>query len=156
MAIFVEMPDYPRAAALLEEAFAQAAQAEGGARARGAVAVMTATAAMRLDSPRAWEALAAAVASLNEDDEFTGDPVAFKLEAGEDFGPGVAEALDYALGQFDLEDLFDAAGQKSFDRAAAEARNLKGPAARARALVATARAELVRARLATGYLRPSR
>jgi hypothetical protein len=145
-----------RTAALLEEAFAQASQTEGGTFARDAAMMMLATTAMRLDSPRAWDALAQAVAALNEDEKFDGAPVRFKLETRTDFGPGVAEALDYALQQYDLEELFDAAAQKNFDRAVAEARNLKSPAARSRALIAAARAELVRARLIPGQLRPSR
>ncbi|MFL6334144.1 MAG: hypothetical protein ACJ754_12595 [Pyrinomonadaceae bacterium] len=145
-----------RSAALLEEAFAQASQTAGGTFARDATMMMLATTAARLDSPRAWDALAQAVAALNEDEKFDGAPVQFKLETRADFGPGVAEALDYALQQYDLEDLFDAAAQKNFDRAVVEARNLKSPAARSGALIAAARAELVKARLIPGQLRPSR
>jgi hypothetical protein len=145
-----------RAAALLEEAFAQAAQTEGGTFARDAALMMTATAAARLDSPRAWDALAAAVAALNEDEKFDGWDIQFKLETRTDFGPGVAEALDHALSQFDLQELFGAAAQKNFDRAVAEARNLKSAAARAHALVWSARAELVKAGRAVGYARPAR
>jgi hypothetical protein len=143
-----------RSALLLEEAFAQAAQTEAGTPARDAAVLLTASAAARLDSPRQWEALAAAVASLNEDEKFDGGPVRFTPETRADFGPGVAEALDYALGQYDLEELFDAAAQDDFDRAAAEGRRLKNAAARARALITAARAELVKAGHATGYLRP--
>ncbi|MBV8858687.1 MAG: hypothetical protein JOZ02_17270 [Acidobacteria bacterium] len=144
------------AAALLEEAFAQAAQTERGTFARDAAALLTASAAARLDSPRAWDALAAAVAALNEDEKFDGAPIQFGLETRTEFGPGVADALDYALGQFDLEELFDAAAQKNFDRATAEARNLKSPAARAQALIWAARAELVKAERAPAYARPVR
>lgn len=143
-------------AALLEEALAQAAQTEGGTFARDAAVLLTASAAARLDSPRAWDVLAGAVAALNEDEKFTGDPIQFKLETRTDFGPGVAEALDYALQQCDLEELFDAAAQKNFDRAVAEARNLKSPTARARALIAAARAELVKAGRAHAQARPVR
>jgi hypothetical protein len=145
-----------RAAALLEEAFAQAAQTEGGTFARDAALMMTAATAARLDSPRAWDALAAAVAALNEDEKFDGGAVQFRLETRTDFGPGVAEALDYALGQFDLQELFDAAVQKNFDRAVAEARNLRRPAARSQALIWAARAELVKARGAFAHARPAR
>lgn len=145
-----------RSAALLEEAFAQAAQTEGGAFARGAALLMTATAAARLDSPRAWDALAAAVAALNEDEQFDGGAFQFKLETRTDFGPGVAEALDYAFGQFDIQELFGAAAHKNFDRAVSEARNLKSAAARAQALVWAARAELVKTGRAVGYARPVR
>jgi hypothetical protein len=145
-----------RAAGLLEEAFAEAAQTEGGTFARDASLMMTATAAARLDSPRAWDALAAAVAALNEDEKFDGGAIQFKLETRTDFGPGVAEALDYALGQFDIQELFGAAAQRDFDRAVAEARNLKSAAARAQALIWAARAELVKAGRAVGYARPVR
>ncbi|MBV9928337.1 MAG: hypothetical protein JOZ96_25200 [Acidobacteria bacterium] len=145
-----------RTAALLEEAFAQAAQTERATYAREGAALMTATVAMRLDSLRAWDALAAAVAALNEDEKFEGALARFTPEAREEVGPGVAEALEYALGQFDLEELFDAAAQKNFDRAVAEARNLKSQAARSRALITAARAELVKSGNAYGQLRPSR
>ncbi|HEX8147924.1 MAG TPA: hypothetical protein VF591_12155 [Pyrinomonadaceae bacterium] len=143
-----------RTAALLEEAFAQAAQTEGGTFARDAASMMLAASAARLDSPRAWDALAAAVAALNEDEKFTGDPIRFGLETRTDFGPGVAEALDYALQQFDLEEVFGAAAQKNFDRAVAEARNLKSATARARALIAASRAEMVKAGRAPAWVRP--
>lgn len=142
-----------RSATLLDEAFALAAQIEGGTFARNAASLMTAATATRLDSPRAWEALAQAVAALNEDEQFAGDPIRFDLETRVKFGPGVTEALDYALQQFDLEEVFGAAAQKNFARAVAEARTLKSTAARARALIAAARAELVKAGRAPAYLR---
>jgi hypothetical protein len=145
-----------RASALLEEAFGQASQAEAGTYARGAALMMAATVAARLDSPRVWESLAAAVAALNQDEEFTGEPIWFNTETRADYGRGGAEALNEALGEFDVGGMFDAAARKDFDRAAAEARNLKSVGARSRALVAAARAGLELAGLVRAQTRPGR
>jgi hypothetical protein len=131
---------------LLQEAADQTAQAPAGSSPRDAAAMMTATTAARLNSPRLWEALASAVAALNEDEEFDGAPIWFNLETRVRFAPGEAEALDRALRPFTVDALFDVAALRDFERASAEARNLKSPAARSRALVAAARAALARGR----------
>jgi hypothetical protein len=146
-----------RAALLLQEAFDHAAQTEAGSHARGAVLMMLATVAARLESPRAAEALAAAVAALNEDEEFTGDTIYFNLEkGGNGYGPGGTDALNLALQEFDVRELFSAATYADFGRAVAAARALKAPLARALALVAAARTELEKGRHIAGELRPSR
>ena len=133
-----------RAEALLQDAFNHASQVEAGGSARGAAAMMLATTAARVQSPRAFEAAAAAVAALNEDEEFDGDLIWFNLDARVQFRPGEAGALNQALQPFDLAAMFAAAARLDFTRAVAEARNLKSPPARARALVAAARSELLR------------
>lgn len=145
-----------RAGALLEEAFAQASQADAGTFARGAALLMTATVAARLESPRAWEALASAVAALNQDDEFGGEPFRFDTEARANYRPGEAGALEEALAQFDVREAFEAAARRNFDRAAAEARNLKSAFARSRALVAAAWIELEKGGRVPAQLRPGR
>jgi hypothetical protein len=101
-----------------------------------------ATVAARSGSPRAWEALTAAVAALNEDEQFDGDLFWFNLEQRVEFAPGEADALNEAFRPFSVIDLFDAAARRDFDRAVAEARNLKSVGARSRALVAAAVAAL--------------
>lgn len=133
-----------RAEALLQDAFNHASQVEAGGSARGAASMMLATVAARVRSPRAFEAAAAAVAALNEDEEFDGDLIWFNLDARGKFRPGEADALNRALQPFDLAAMFAAAARIDFKRAVAEARNLKSPPARARALVAAARVELLR------------
>ncbi|MET0621518.1 MAG: hypothetical protein ABW250_00925 [Pyrinomonadaceae bacterium] len=145
-----------RAGALLEEAFAQASQADAGTFARDAALVMTATVAARLESPRAWEMLTAAVAALNQDEEFKGEPFRFDTEARAAYKPGEAGALAEALAQFDVREAFEAASRRNFDRAAAEARNLKNAFARSRALVAAAWIELEKAGRVPAQLRPGR
>lgn len=145
-----------RAASLLEEAFGQASQEEAGTFARGAALLMTATVAARLDSPRTREVLAAAVAALNQDEEFKGEPFRFDTEARANYKPGEAGALEEALAQFDVRETFEAASRRNFDRAAAEARNLKSAFARARALVAAAWIELEKAGRVPAQLRPGR
>ncbi|HEX8558321.1 MAG TPA: hypothetical protein VF668_09475 [Pyrinomonadaceae bacterium] len=144
------------AAALLGEAFGQASQAEAPTYARDAALLLTATYAARLEWPRAWEALAAAVAALNQDEEFDGEPLHFDAEERADYGRGVAGALGEALRHFDLAGAFDAAARRDFDRAVAEARNLKSAPARALALVAAARVGLEKAGRAPAQLRPGR
>jgi len=104
----------------------------------------TATVAARSGSPRAWEALAATVAALNEDELFDGDFIQFNLEQRVKFAPGEADALNEAFQSFSIADLFEAAARRDFGRAVAEARNLKSVPARARALVAAALAALER------------
>jgi hypothetical protein len=145
-----------RAEILLGEAFAQAAQAQAGTSVRAAAAMLTATVASRIASPRAWEALAAAVASLNEDEQFDGEPIWFNMETRVNFSRGEAEALNEALQPCTVDALFDAAALRDFNRAAAEARRLKSPSARSRALIAAARAELAKAGRAPTQSRPAR
>lgn len=144
------------AGALLEEAFAQASQADAGTFARDAALLMTATVASRLESPRAWEMLAAAVAALNQDEEFRGASFRFDTEARANYRPGEAGALEEALAQFDVTEAFEAAARRNFDRTAAEARNLKHAFARSRALVAAAWIELEKAGRVPAQLRPGR
>lgn len=143
-----------RAAELLEEAFGQASQAEAGSYARDAALMMTVSAAARLESPRAWDALSAAVAVLNEDDRFDGGTIWFNQETRARLGPGEAGALNTALQEFDLRETFEEAARQNFERAAAAARDLKNSSARALALVAAARAELEKGGHVTGEVRP--
>jgi hypothetical protein len=143
-----------RAEALFEESFGHASQADAGTFARGAALLMAATVAARLESPRAWEVLASAVAALNQDEQFRGEPFRFDAEARAAYRPGEAGALDEALAQFDVREAFEAAARRDFDRAAAEARNLKSAFARSRALVAAARVELEKAGRAPAQTRP--
>jgi hypothetical protein len=131
-----------RAAALLEEAFGYVRQTENGTAQRDASALMTATVAARLDSPRAWEALAAAVAALNEDEEFSGDAVRFDLGSHAALSSEEQEALNEVFEPFTIDELFDAAARRNLERAVAEAHALKNELSRARALVASARAAL--------------
>ena len=131
-----------RAEALLGEALSYASQTEPGTSPRDAAAMAAATVAARAGSPRAWEALTAAVVALNEDEEFDGDIIWFNLEQRVAFAHGEADALNEAFRPFNVTDMFDAAARSGFDRAIAEARNLKSVSARARALVAAARAAL--------------
>jgi hypothetical protein len=145
-----------RAELLLGEAFAQATQAEAGTFARDAALLMTATVASRLESPRAWEMLASTVAALNQDEEFRGGYFRFDTEARASYKPGEAGALEEALAQFDVTEAFEAAARRNFDRAAAEARNLKSAFARSRALVAAAWIELEKAGRVPAQLRPGR
>ncbi len=145
-----------RAESLLGEAFAQASQADAGTFARDAALLMTATTASRLESPRAWEMLASTVAALNQDEEFGGGYFRFDTEARANYKPGEAGALEEALAQFDVTEAFEAAARRNFDRAAAEARNLKSAFARSRALVAAAWIELEKAGRVPAQLRPGR
>jgi hypothetical protein len=131
-----------RAAALLEEALDSASQAEAGNSLRDAAALAAATVAARIDSPRAWPALAAAVAALNEDEEFDGGRIWFNLEERVQLVPGEADALDEAFRPFDVGGMFAEAARRNFERTVAEARNLKSVSARSRALVAAARVAL--------------
>ena len=131
-----------RAAALLEEALDQAAQADAGNSLRDAAWLAAATAAARVGSPRLWYALAGAVASFNEDEQFEGGRIWFNLEERVSFSHGEAGALDEAFRPYDVGVMFEAAARRDFERAAAEARNLRSQGARARALVAAARATL--------------
>ena len=130
-----------RAAALLDEAIGHAQQAESGTGLRTAAALMVATTAARLDSPRAWETLAGAVAAVNEDKEFSDSVVQFAFD-GVKYFPGERETLREVFEPFGLEDLFAEAAAKDFGRAAAEARMLKHQAPRAYARLAAARAVL--------------
>ena len=143
-----------RAAALLEEAFGQASQTEAGTYARDAAMMMVASMEARLESPRAWETLSAAVAALNEDDRFNGDTIWFNQETRARLGPGEAGALSEALWPYDLRETFEAAARQNFDRAVAAARDLKNASARASALVIAAEAELVKSGYLTGGIRP--
>ncbi|HEX6182302.1 MAG TPA: hypothetical protein VFZ44_00215 [Pyrinomonadaceae bacterium] len=145
-----------RAEALLGEALSYASQAEAGTSPRDAAAMATATVAARSGSPRAWEALVAAVAALNEDEMFDGDSIWFNLEQRVKFAPGEADALNEAFGPFTIPDMFEAAARVDFGRAVAEARNLKSVPARSRALVAAALVALERKESAGGAVRPSR
>ena len=148
--------EHERAAALLEASFGQASQAGAGTYARDAAMLMTAAVAARLDSPRAWESLAAAVAALNEDEDFKGEPLRFDTEARAGYKPGEAGALTEALAQFDIRETFEAAARRDFERAAAEARNLKSAGARSYALVVAARVALEKAGRVPAELRPGR
>ncbi len=145
-----------RAATLMDEALAHASQAEAGTSLRDGASMAAATVAARIGSPRAWEALAAAVAALNEDELFDGDRIWFNLEERVSFAPGEADALNEALRPFDVVGMFDAAARRDFDRAVTEARKLKSPAARSRALVAAARTALEQDARAGAAVRPSR
>jgi hypothetical protein len=116
--------------------------------------MMVGTIAARLEWPRAWEALAAAVAALNQDEEFTGDPLRFNTEARADYGRGVAGALNVALGHYDVGEMFGAAARRDFARAAAEARNLRSVGARSYALTEAARVALEAAGRVPAQLRP--
>jgi hypothetical protein len=145
-----------RAAALLEEALDSASQADAGTSLRDAASMAAATVAARVGSPRAWDALAAAVAALNEDESFDGGRLWFNPEGRTSLSPGEADALDEAFRVFDVGRMFDAAARRDFDRAAAEARNLKSVSARSRALTAAARVALGRRADAGSTAAPSR
>jgi hypothetical protein len=127
-----------RAEALLGEALSYASQTETGTSPRDGAAMAAATVAARAGSPRAWEALTAAVAALNEDEMFDGDLIWFNLEQRVKFAPGEADALNEAFRPFNLADMFEAAARRDFGRAVAEARNLKSVGARSRALITAA------------------
>ncbi|HEX8351499.1 MAG TPA: hypothetical protein VF611_01140 [Pyrinomonadaceae bacterium] len=131
-----------RAEALLEEALAYASQPPAGTSLRDAASMAAATVAARIGSPRATEALAASVAALNEDELFDGERIWFNLDDRLNLSPGEAGALNEAFRPFDVGVMFGEAARGDFDRAAAEARNLKSVSARSRALVAAARAAL--------------
>jgi hypothetical protein len=132
-----------RSEALLSEALALASEAAADASAReSAGSVAAATIAARIGSPRAWEALSAAVVALNEDAVADGDEVRFRPEARPDYSPGEADTLNELTGRFGVSGMFGAAARGGFDRAVAEARNLRRAPARALALVAAARAAL--------------
>jgi len=133
-----------RAAALLEEAFGHAREAGGDAAMRAAAALVTATTALRLDSPRAWDALAEAVDAVNEDEEFDNVP-SFDSPSRVGLAPGEREAFGDAFGAYTLDGLFEEAARKGFDRAAAEARRLKSGLLRANALIACAGVALAKA-----------
>jgi len=131
--------DRARALELLEEAFSRAAEADKPFRV--AAALLTAGQAARLDSPRVWEALAAAVRAHNTDGDEAG-PEAFR-GAGE--WPGeVSETFQEVFGRQSLEEIFEALAPRDFARALAEARGLKDEVARSYSLVAAARAAIER------------
>lgn len=126
-----------RGAALLEEAFGHAREAAGDVTMRAAAALVTATTAVRLDSPRAWDALAETVDAVNEDVELDNVP-SFDSPSRVGLAPGEREAFGDAFAAYTLDGLFEEAARKDFERAAAEARRLKSELLRADALVACA------------------
>ncbi|HVF66387.1 MAG TPA: hypothetical protein VM914_01900 [Pyrinomonadaceae bacterium] len=125
--------------ALLDDAIAYAQQVDGGTGLRAAAALTVATFAARLSPSRSWETLAAAVAALNADEEFSGDVVEFEAVK---YGTEESQALAEIFAPFTVERLFEEAGAADLARAAAEARNIEDAVARDYALVAAARAAL--------------
>jgi hypothetical protein len=131
-----------RAAALLDEAVAYAQQAASGTELRAAASMTVATHAARLAPSRLWETLVAAVASLNADKEFSGNVVYFAPDGVVKYYPEELRTIQEVFAPFTLERMFEGAGGADLSRAVAEARNLEDEFARARALVAAARASL--------------
>jgi hypothetical protein len=131
-----------RAAALLDEAFSQVSQVENGTSLRDAASMMLATIAARVDSPRAWEMLVAAVVALNDDEKFSGETIWFNMETRVRLSPNEPDIFNDALQAFTVEEMFDAAASRDLSRAVTEARNLKSVYARALALVASVRTVL--------------
>ena len=139
---------HARAASLLEEALGHVQATEKGTVMRDAAALVTATLAARINSPRTWDALASAVAAINEDDEFTDNVVAFDLQSRVELSPYEKDALNEVFQPFSVEELFDASARRDFNRAVAEARNVKDALSRSHALIAAARAALEKSRAA--------
>ncbi|HEV7889066.1 MAG TPA: hypothetical protein VGP08_00435 [Pyrinomonadaceae bacterium] len=130
-----------RAALLFDEAVAYAQQAKEGTELHAAASMMVATFAALLAPARRWETLAAAVASLNADEAFSGNAVSFQPD-GVKYYPNERETAVEIFAPFTVERLFGEAGAADRARAAAEARNIEDVLTRDYALVAVARATL--------------
>lgn len=130
-----------RAASLLDDAVAYAQQTQERTELRAAASLMVATFASRLAPARRWETLAAAVAALNADEEFSGNAVDFGAD-GVKYHPHERETVVDVFEPFTVERLFEEAGAADLARASAEARNIEDALTRDYALVASARATL--------------
>jgi hypothetical protein len=130
-----------RALELVSEALDQAAGAE---EPYGVVAaLLTAEHAARLDSPRVWEAVAAAVSAVNAAQERAD----FASET--DATPGMrseqeAETLREIFDGCSLEAVFKVVAPKDFTRSLAEVRSVKNHLMRSHLLVAAARSVIER------------
>jgi hypothetical protein len=129
--------DRARAHELLNEALARAAEADKPFRA--VAALLTAEHAARLDSPRVWEALAAAVAAANSDESEPAAGPELYRRAGSASGEE-AETLHEIFDAYSLEAIFELVALRDFARALAGARSVREEPTRSRSLVAAARA----------------
>jgi hypothetical protein len=133
--------DRSRALELLDETLARAAEAD--APLRVAAAFVAAERASSLNSPRVWEALAAAVRALNSELPEALPGRERYLRDGET-AEADAETFEDVFGEYSLDELFAAVAAQDFTRALAEARLIKDAVARSRSLVAAARAVIER------------
>lgn len=133
--------DRRRSLELLDEALARATEADEPFRV--AAALLAADHAARLDSPRVWEAVAAAVAAVNSDEGDYAPGPEFYLERGAG-SREESETLHEILGGYSLEAVFGLVAPHNFARALAEARAVSDVLTRSRSLVAAARAVIER------------
>lgn len=132
-----------RAAELLDEAARYAERPPLGTGQRAAAFAVVALAAAGIEQTRAWESLRQFARAANSVPEHAGESL---LLASEDdrqaLGGEHYRSLRGKLSAYDLARVFAAAGRLDLGRALEEARGLSDESARARALVAVARARL--------------
>lgn len=134
--------DRPRTLALLEESVAEARRVEDDAdRARSLVAV--ATRYEKLDRSRTWDLMYEVTKAANSAPAFTGDDgkITLEMRAGH-----TVWMTDFNVQEFDLPDVLRALATADLDRAVQLAQGFTNEAARTTAVVAVARAVLVKKR----------
>lgn len=127
---------------LLDEAERHAGRVEARTRQRVAAYVIVASAAARLDKPRAWTLLYEAVKAANAVEDFAGDEVSLDIMGSEG---STEEAHDYFVitsEAFRLDKIFATMSQLDWTKTLADARALEGRIPQAFVHIAIARATL--------------
>ena len=133
--------DRARALSLLEEAAEEARRIDNSDPARARALTAVATRYEKLDRPRAWELMAEAARAANSAPAFTGEDGKIVAEFRT---KGSAWMTDFNVQEFDLADVLAALAEDDWDRAVQLAQGFTGEAARVTAVVALARAALLK------------
>jgi hypothetical protein len=137
----VSKADRDRALSLLEDAAEEARRIDNTDPDRARALLAVATRYAKFDRPRAWQFLAEAARAANSAPAFTGDDgkvvVQFRTKHS-------ASMTDFNAEEFDLADVLAALADDDWNRAVQLAQSLTGEAARTTAVVALARAALLK------------
>ena len=139
----VAKSDRPRAVTLLEEAVAEAKRIDNDDPDRARALVAAATRYERLDRPRAWDLMEEAARVANSAPAFTGEDGKMTVQLRTRHG---AWMTDFKVQEFDLPDVLKALAAEDLDRTVQLSESFTNEAARATAVVAVARAVLVKTR----------
>jgi hypothetical protein len=124
---------------LLDEAERYAARIEMGTHQRVAAYASLATAASRLDQPRAWRLLSDTVRAANAAKDYAGDEASLDLGADEAAADDAANNFSIEADTFRLDRVFATVARLDFEKALTEARGLRGKVPQALSHIAAAR-----------------
>lgn len=133
--------DRARALSLLEEAAEEARRIDNNDPGRARALTAVATRYEKLERPRAWEFMAEAARAANSAPAFTGEDGRMSAEFRT---KGSGWMTDFNVQEFDLADVLGALAEDDWDRAVQLAQSFTGEAARVTAVVALARAALLK------------